>query len=242
FVLEGAYASGLPDGALMRSDIEDVLPLAQPFSGAPWLHSGREAIPPEDTSPANGRPDLLDAHAVVDWVLICIRSLPADADAACGAVLLLADGSLLDPETGEGMARIGPALSGSYHVVVYHRTHLAGMTATAMPLADADASNVRSPGGLTTEWFGGGAKPLAAGVVGLYAGDGDGDGSILAPDQQTVWLPSVGQAGYLGGDFNLDGSVLANDQQVLWLPNVGVESAVPGASSLTESTPEARQK
>ncbi|MEL6614948.1 MAG: hypothetical protein AAFQ43_04385, partial [Bacteroidota bacterium] len=92
-------------------------------------------------------------------------------------------------------------------------------------------------------WFGTNAVSLlAGGVVGLWAGDGDGDGSILAPDQQSVWLPSVGQTGYLPGDFNLDGSVLANDQQVLWLPNVGVQSAVPGASSLTsgEQSPERR--
>lgn len=232
FVLQGPYASGLPDGAYMRADIEDLLPLAQPFAAAPWGYGGTEAIAPEDVSPANGRPDVLDANDVVDWVLVCIRTQPAAADAACAAALLLADGRLLDPETQEAAARVGPALPGQYHVVVRHRTHLAAMTAAPRPLADALAENVRSPAALTTEWYGDGAVPLAPGVVALVAGDGDGDGSVLATDQQSTWLPSVGQTGYLPGDFDLDGSVLATDQQVYWLPNVGAQSAVPGASGL----------
>jgi hypothetical protein len=71
---------------------------------------------------------------------------------------------------------------------------------------------------------------LASGHFGLLAGDGNADGSILAPDRQSVWLPQVGQTGYLQGDFNLDGSVLADDRQTLWAPNVGRQSNVPGAS------------
>jgi hypothetical protein len=72
--------------------------------------------------------------------------------------------------------------------------------------------------------------PLGAGLYGLYAGDGDGSGSVLANDRQAVWLPQVGQTGYLAGDFNLSGSVLADDRQTVWAPNVGRQSAVPGAS------------
>ncbi|CAN5516551.1 hypothetical protein BH23BAC4_BH23BAC4_07970 [soil metagenome] len=91
-VLQGAYQSGLPGGALMRTDIEDTLPLIQPYAVAPWSYSGGEAIDPTDTAPANGRPDVLDNNAVVDWVLVEIRSSPSATDGKRAAALLLADG------------------------------------------------------------------------------------------------------------------------------------------------------
>ncbi|MEM1057548.1 MAG: hypothetical protein AAGI52_18680, partial [Bacteroidota bacterium] len=234
-VLEGAYDSGLPGGALMRTDIEDVLPLSQPFSGAPWSYSGTEVLDVTDVSPANGRPDLLDQNDVVDWVLVGVRNSATAPDAARAAALLLSDGTLLDPATGEPYASVKPAAPGGYFVSVYHRSHLAAMTALSITLG-LDAPNLTYDLSASPA-FVFGTNPVAqlsTNVYGLFSGDGDGDGSVLASDQQAVWLPAVGQVGYLLGDFNLDGSVLANDQQVLWLPNVGVQSAVPGAFSLTK--------
>ncbi|MEM1057562.1 MAG: hypothetical protein AAGI52_18750, partial [Bacteroidota bacterium] len=233
-VLEGAYDSGLPGGALMRTDLEDVLPLAHPFAGAPWNHTGTEAIDATDGD-GNGRPDVLDDHAVVDWVLVGVRSATTASDAGRAAALLLSDGTLLDPATGEPYASVKPATAGAYHVVVYHRSHLSAMSVFAVGLA-GDGPNAAFDFSLSPSLvFGGGVKELVPTVYGLYAGDGDGDGSVLAPDRQSVWLPLVGQVGYLVGDFNLDGSVLADDRQVLWLPNVGVQSTVPGAASLGPS-------
>ncbi|MEL6616466.1 MAG: integrin alpha, partial [Bacteroidota bacterium] len=126
-VLQGAYASGLPGGALMRTDIEDELPLVHPFGGAPWRYRGPEALDPTDVSPANGRPDVLDQNEVVDWVLVGVRSTATRADEGRAAALLLADGTLLDPATGEPYASVKPVATGAYHVVVYHRSHLAAM-------------------------------------------------------------------------------------------------------------------
>jgi hypothetical protein len=238
-VLQGAYQAGLPGGALMRTDLEDFLPLAQPYAAAPWSYAGAEAIPATDTDPANGRPDLLDAHAVVDWVLVEIRTSPTDAAPTRAAALLLADGTLLDPATASASARVRPAAAGAYHVAVTHRTHLAAMSAFLVSLTtDATAAYDLTASPLLV--YGSNAvAPLGGGVYGLYAGDGDGSGSVLAGDRQTVWLPQVGQTGYLPGDFNLSGTVLADDRQTLWVPNVGRQSAVPGASLREEVRPDA---
>ncbi|MEM1057552.1 MAG: hypothetical protein AAGI52_18700 [Bacteroidota bacterium] len=181
-------------------------------------------------------PDVRDVFSVVDWVLVCIRSQPTDPDTACRAGLLLSDATILDPETWSAEVRLGPALPGQYHVVVYHRTHLAVMTASRIQLADGVPS---AEADLTKGAFGAaGIKQVAPGLFAMVAGDANADGRVLADDYNNVWLPTVGQTGYLLGDFNLDGSVLANDQQVLWLPNVGVQSTVPGsASALPPSEP-----
>ncbi|MEL6615222.1 MAG: hypothetical protein AAFQ43_05765 [Bacteroidota bacterium] len=170
-----------------------------------------------------------DVFSVVDWVLVCIRSQPSDADTACRAALLLSDATVLDPETWSAEVRLGPALPGQYHVVVYHRNHLAAMTASQIRLADGASS---AEADLTEGAFGAtGVKQVAPGLFAMVAGDANADGRVLADDQQLLWLPNVGQMGYMPGDFSLDGSVLADDQQLLWLPNVGVESEVPGAVS-----------
>jgi hypothetical protein len=237
-ILQGAYASGLPGGAVMRSDIEDELPLAQPFGTAPWNYAGPEAIPATDVGPANGRPDLLDANAVVDWVLVCARTAPAAANTACTASLLRADGSLLDVQTASATARLTPLASGSYHLIVYHRSHIPVMTAAALALGSVAGAPVDLTSNAGALFGTNAAVSLGGGLLGLYGGDGTGDGTVLADDRQAIWLPAVGQQGYLGADFNLDGSVLADDRQAVWLPNVGVQSQVPSALRSTATPTE----
>jgi len=229
-VLQGAYAPGLPGGALMRADLEDVLPMTQPYGSAPWNYAGSEAIPATDVSPANGRPDLLDAYDVVDWVLVSLRSTATGADVARAAALLLADGTLLDPTSGAALARARPASAGTYHIVVRHRNHLAAMTAFAVSLSSA-APSVYDMSVIPSFVYG--TNPvglLAPGVYGFWSGDADGNGVIGAPDRTAVWLPQVGGEGYLGADLDLDGRVLADDRQRVWQPNVGRTTQVPGAS------------
>lgn len=210
-LLQGPYDAVT---ATMRTDL--TLPASQPYAdpvydGTPLDYDGTEsnAAPPA---------------SAVDWVLVQLRTSPAAADAvATVAALLLADGTVVDA-SGSGPPTFGSLPAGPYHVVVLHRNHLAAMT--AVPVASvADLSGADAAYGTQ------GTVALGGGAFGLWAGDGDGNGSVLAPDRQSVWLPQVGQAGYLRGDFNLDGSVLADDRQTLWLPNVGRQSQVPGASA-----------
>jgi len=229
-VLQGAYAPGLPGGALMRADLEDVLPLAQPYGSAPWNYAGSEAIPATDVSPANGRPDLLDAYDVVDWVLVEVRPTPTAPTTLRAAALLLADGTLLDPTSGLAAARARPAAPGAYYVVVYHRSHLAAMSVFAIGLSTTPTAAFDFTLSSSLAYGTGGVGLLAPGLYGVWAGDADGDGVVDVSDRTTVWRPQAGGEGYLSGDLDLDGAVLADDRQRLWLPNVGRTTQVPGAS------------
>jgi hypothetical protein len=229
--LQGTFlpsTGGLPT---MRTDLSAAgrLPLAHPYGGAPWFHTGTESV----------EPGFFEANpAFVDWVLVGLRATPDGPDLVRRALLLHEDSGIRFGATGTVLSF--PVRSGTYTVVVYHRNHL--------PIASTPRSltNVLHPidssvrlsvpefvlGGLSA------GVQAQQGILALAAGDGDGNGSVLANDRQAVWLPTVGQTGYLSGDFNLDGSVLADDRQTLWAPNVGRQSAVPGASlAPTESAP-----
>ncbi len=210
-VLQGAYSAV---ANAMRADL--TLPAVQPYAAAVYNGTPLDYDGPE----TNASPP----PTAVDWVLVQLRTTPAAADAVeTVAALLLADGTIVDA-SGTGSPTFTTATAGAYHVVVLHRNHLAAMTAAPVT-ALADLTTAGAAYGTA------GTAPLGGGVFGLWAGDGDGSGTVLAPDRQTVWLPQVGAVGYRAGDFLLDGSVLADDRQTLWLPNVGRQSQVPGASA-----------
>jgi hypothetical protein len=61
----------------------------------------------------------------------------------------------------------------------------------------------------------------------LFAGNGNGDGSINAVDRNSVWRVQNGSFGYTGGDFDLNGAVNAVDQNGYWRVNNGNFSQVP---------------
>ncbi|GAB5536793.1 MAG: hypothetical protein Rubg2KO_30420 [Rubricoccaceae bacterium] len=226
-ILQGAYDTGT---GLMRTDIEDVLPTTQPYSASPWNYAGTETMNPTDTSPANGRPDVLDTFEVVDWVLVEIRSDPTVSSEQRAAALLLADGTLLNPATGQPYASVQAAAPGAYYVAVYHRSHLAAMTAFAISLdgsapgADYDLS--ASP---SFVYGSGGVVSLGSSVYGLFAADGSGDGLVTAPDFNVYSSASAsGATGYQIADFTMDGLVTAPDFN-LYNANAaaGAATAVP---------------
>lgn len=228
-LLQGAYPTapvvdGSPDA--MRTDLvaAGAVPLDQPYDNAVF-----DGAPAECDVPAVLAPDFFDTHPdIVDWVVVALRADAAGPDVACLPALLREDGVVLNPEGTVGLTFLAQAPA-DYHVVVYHRNHLAAMTGSALALTEA--ATLADLAGAAH--YGGGALLVEPGLRALRSGDGDQSGTVLATDRQTVWLPAVGQAGYRFADFNLDGSVLADDSQSFWEPNVGQQSGVPGASSLT---------
>jgi len=72
-----------------------------------------------------------------------------------------------------------------------------------------------------------GQKMLAAGVYGMYSGDGNGDGQVANSDKLDVWTIQSGSAGYKEGDFNLSGQVNNTDKVEFWKPNSGTGSQIP---------------
>ncbi len=192
-LLEGPYAGGGSMSTQLRTD--GVIPLSQPFTGAPWNHSGSEsvaAIPP----------------GVVDWVLVSLRTGTAGGtQVSRRAAFLLSDGTIADLD-GSGPVAFGGVGLGSYYVVVSHRNHIPAMSSSPRPL-NAPVDSCDFTAGVAA-WFGGAAKLLGGGLRGMFSGDYSGDGFIDASDfagpDNEIFL-----SGYRRADLNLDGFIDASD-------------------------------
>ena len=113
----------------MNDDLrfDGLLPLAQPYTTAPFNYSGTETISLSVFAASD--PD----NAIVDWVLIELRD-EVDPTLIVGrrAALVQRDGDVVDVD-GTSSVAIANVAAGSYHVAVRHRNHLGAMT--ALPLA-----------------------------------------------------------------------------------------------------------
>ncbi len=214
------YLAGAFDGtSAMRTDLAaaGVLPHAQPyaaaaFDGTALDYDGTERV---DAVPTNA----------VDWVLVELRTgTAASTTVARRAVLLLADGSLYDTNAAPAVAFTGVNAE-PYYVVVRHRNHLSAMTSTAISLASGTPATYDFTTAQTRAFGEQPMQELAAGIFGLYAGDGNASGGTTASDQ-AIWLSNNGFNGYLAGDYNLSGGITASDQAA-WLQTNGFNSQVP---------------
>lgn len=232
-ILEGAYSPDLTE--LMLTQINDVLPLEQPFApelpyfgnnNPVWYYEGDESV---GEMPDN----------VVDWVLVELRDAAAPSEAytstvvARMAALLLNTGEIVSVDL--NLPVFDVEISEGLYVVVYHRNHLAVMSAEALTEADGTYSwdftqaMDKAYRLQSRSSYGDGHKELGDGVFGMYGGDGDANGQIQAQDKNNVWNLQSGLAGYYPADFDLNGQVQAQDKNNIWSPNSGNGSAVPGA-------------
>ncbi len=192
-LLEGPHSGGGVMSTQLRTD--GVIPLSQPYTGAPWNYTGTESV---GTIPAG----------VVDWVLLGLRTGTSGASLASRrAAFLKSDGTVVDLDGSSPVAFSGVPL-GDYFVVVRHRNHVAAMTATARPMnAPADSCDFTTGLG---KYFGGSAKSLGGGRWAIFSGDYSGDGFIDASDftgpDNEIFL-----SGYRRADLNLDGFIDASD-------------------------------
>ncbi|TVQ12241.1 MAG: choice-of-anchor D domain-containing protein [Bacteroidetes bacterium] len=230
-ILEGAYS---PDKSeLMHTQINDVLPLEQPFAPAlpyfgnnnpVWYYEGDESVA---EMPDN----------VVDWVLVELRDAAAPSEAytntvvARMAALLLNTGEIVSTDL--SLPVFDVEIAEGLYVVIYHRNHLAVMSAEALTEEagvyswDFTQAMDKAYRLHTRSSFGNGHKELEDGMYGMYGGDGDANGQIQAQDKNNVWNLQSGFAGYYAGDYDLNGQVQAQDKNNIWSPNSGIGSAVP---------------
>jgi len=215
-----AFLEGPFNGATMNTTLntDGYLPLAHPYSGAPWNYAGTEnvaAIPNAN---------------VVDWVILQVRETSGDASTATSdsivaqqAAFILDDGSIVGLD-GESEVLFPTIFTNDVYVVVYHRNHLSMMSSTAVPTVAGvytyDFTTAQSQAYLN------GQKVLTGGF-GMYAADGNGDGQISNLDLFNVWILEVGLLGYYGGDFDLNSFVQNADLFNFWIINVGNGSQVP---------------
>jgi len=188
--LQGAYANDT-----MSTAIHDLIPSTQPYDTAPWNYHGTEHI---STIP----PD------VVDWILIELRSgTLAATKVATRAAFIKNNGTVTDTGGINPLQFHGVSV-GDYYIVIYHRNHLAVMSATSVTLTSS--SNLYDFSAGLTRYYGGDAKNLDGTNYGMYAGDYSNDGYIdgsdfIGPDNDRY------QNGYLRSDLNMDGYIDGSD-------------------------------
>ncbi|MBI5471265.1 MAG: VCBS repeat-containing protein [Ignavibacteriae bacterium] len=207
-MLQGAYDA---NGDSMRTSIRTLLPLSQPYTGAPWNYAGTESVPsiPDD---------------VVDWVLIELRTGTAsNTKVAARAGFVKSNGTVVDIDGSSSLSFDGVA-SGNYYLVVRHRNHLPVMSATAVSLSQA--GNLYDFSSSQTMAFGSSAlSQLENGVFGLVAGDVNLSAIVSSSDANAVFS-IFNQSGYLLEDANLSGITTATDANAIF-SNLNRSSQVP---------------
>lgn len=207
------YLAGPHIGGAMHTDLNAAgfLPLAQPYSASPFNYVGSETL---TSIPSD----------MVDWVLVELRSdiMPSDVVGRRAGVLQ-SNGHITDLD---GSVLLFPNLaSGNYYIVVYHRNHLAIMSAFPQLFEGSVAYDFTEGLGKA---FGTNAMRNIAGEFVMWGGDGNSSGDITSFDFLDEWLPiNGGGAGYYGGDFNMNASPTALDFVEVWLPANGLKSQVP---------------
>ena len=192
--LHGPYSGGAMNTTLLS---KGKIPLNQPYSSSYWDYHGTEnltTVPP----------------GVVDWVLLELREgTSLDTRKARRAALLLSNGKIVDLD-GTSNVHFDVA-AGNYFVVIYHRNHLAIMSASSIPL-DVTSSQYDFSSAQSKAWGDSPMIYLAPGIYGMIAGDANADGLITGTDFN-LFNPKFRQAasGYEQTDWNLDGIISGTD-------------------------------
>lgn len=200
--LEGFYDTS--DGA-MRTDLSDndMLPMQQPYNVAPYHYNGTESM---DTVPEDA----------VDWVLLELRDAN-NINTVLGrrAGLLRRDGQIIGLNGGLGIA-FETIMPGNYYIAIYHRSHVAVVSAVAADLLDV--SNVYDFTTSGTAALGTNQLKQINSIYALYAGDYNGNGIADAADYNSWVARSSDIGGYHPTDA--DGNGIVNNRDFnLWKRN-----------------------
>jgi hypothetical protein len=213
-ILEGFYT-----GINMKTDLNTMLPLSQPYTGIPWNYPGTEEV------------GVIPSPDVCDWVLIELRDALDAASAIPAtriniqAAFILIDGSVVGLD-GLSNLILGYPPANQLFAVIWHRNHLPVMSAFPLNLNGEIYSYDFT---LSSEQaFGNNAqKDLGTGVFGFYGGDANGDGAINNSDATVTWFSQAGSFDYLSADCNEDTQVDNKDKNEMWLINKGEDNQVP---------------
>jgi len=215
------YLEGPFESFDMTTDINTILPLSQPYSGAPWNYGGSEnvgSIPDED---------------IVDWVLVELRDADVAGNAneasiiATQAAFLRNDGIVLDIDGNPSLTFAGETLNENLFIVIRHRNHLLVMSADAVSYSggmyayDFTTDSFKAYGDVE------GHTQLSSGEWGMFGGDGDANNLVEGMDYSPLWEDASGTTGYQPSDFNLDSHTNNLDKDDIWVGNQNRYSVVP---------------
>jgi hypothetical protein len=215
-----AYLEGPFNGSEMNSELVLLadFPLSQPYNTPPWNYNGTESV----TEVPSG---------TVDWILVELRDAQ-DAPSATPATMiarqaafLMSDGNIRSTDGTSNQQFDNSTIQHSLFAVIYHRNHLAIMSANPLTESGGVYSYDFTSG--TGQAYNGGQKEIAPVVWGMFAGDADASSSIDGTDKSAIWNVQAGKSGYRSGDLNLNGQTDNADKNDYWLPNLGQSSKVP---------------
>ncbi len=210
----GLNDRGMLPGQTPASSLPTPTPAGQPYGIAPWFYF---------SSIGDGWTDLNYTSDAVDWIMVSFRldANDIDTEVARGVGLITSNGEI---EMEDECILEG---SGSLHIVIEHRNHVAVMTEEPIPIVNGEIFfDFRTANNnLTT-----GQKVVETGNWALYAGDGsqinDLNGYDVNGDDKTLWDDVNGTFYiYHPADYNLNGDVDGADKN-LWLENNGVSSQI----------------
>jgi len=239
--LEGPYnaTTGLMSDAVRAASL---VPTTQPYTGLGYTFTG---APGAGGTLGGGVLAVTGSNAIVDWMIVELRSTaaPATVVASCAA-LLQRDGDVVALD-GTSPVSI-TAAAGNYHVAVRHRIHLGVMTLGGVALSGT-ATTVNFTLAATNT-YGTAARKSVTGTFPaevLWAGDVSFNGELKytgANNDRDPILVTVGSTtpnntvnAYSTRDVNMDGTVKyagsANDRDPI-LVNVG--STTPNNTRLQQ--------
>ena len=195
--LEGPYKGG--QMATTLNDNGDI-PVSQPYNISPWNYSGNESV---SSIPAG----------VVDWVLVELRSdTSVSTIVSRRAAFIKSDGTIVDLD---GVSKVNLNVNaGNYYVVIYHRNHLAVMSANKVSLsATSFLYDFTTSSG---KYYGNEAADLGDGKFGMFAGDGDANGKVNVLDYGSV-TNNLFQSGYNMGDLDMQGTITVVDYGEIYM-------------------------
>ncbi len=196
--LEGPYN---PNTGTMNTLPAALIPIQQPYSGAPYNYAGGEYISNIPTG-------------MVDWVLVEARRGTPSQTGSAGTVptqikagILMDNGQILDIDG--SLITFDLVQNESYHFLIRHRNHLdiiSNEAFTGQLLISNDF------GASINEAFGPQQLKMASdGKAVMYAGDFNQDGQVQTTDYDK-WKYAPAQLNtYSNTDANLDGTIQVTD-------------------------------
>ncbi len=217
-LLEGPF-DGTDMQTVLNSD--SYIPLSQPYNSSPWDYAGNESVA------------AIPNANVVDWVLVELRDAPDAASAIPGttierqAAFVLKDGTIVGTDGVNPLSCLTSGITNNLFVVVYHRNHLAVMSANALTQTAGVYTYNFTTG--ANQAYGNGAdgqKEIATGIWGMCGGDANADGDI-SPADKTIWGTQAGTKGYNASDLDMNAQVNNQDKNELIVPNNNLQTQVP---------------
>lgn len=206
--LQGPYLAG----GSMRYDLIPHLPLQSPY----------------DEITLTSFPDV-SPNLIVDWVQLQVRETADGAILQSESAFVLDNGWIVNVE-GQPAFSFIDMVGIPHFLIIRHRNHLGIMSSVTHTFSDSPQSAPVIDMTILNSVYGGnslGVKQIETGVLGLYAGDANRDGSILPNDLNDYWRVQAGLSGYRDADFDMDGNVFPNDINEVWRRNVGIQTQIP---------------